>query len=51
MFNIDKQMFWNAFASIGLSTNIMSLIDAMLHPDPALRPTTADILAHPWMTQ
>ena len=50
-FNTDKQAYWNGFAAHGLSSEIKALLDAMLHPDPALRPIPADILAHAWMTQ
>ena len=50
-FNVDKQAYWQGFAAHGLSSEIKALLDAMLHPDPTLRPTPADILAHAWMTQ
>lgn len=32
-----------------LSDEFKSLIDAMLNPNPLLRPSTADIVMHPWV--
>ena len=49
-FNIDKQAYWADFAAHGLSSELKALLNAMLHPDPALRPTPTDILTHAWMT-
>lgn len=34
---------------MALSDEFKSLIDAMLNPNPLLRPSTADILMHPWI--
>lgn len=32
-----------------LSDEFKNLIDAMLNPNPLLRPTPADLLMHPWV--
>ena len=49
VFCSNKETFWNHFAYAGLSNELKSLLDAMLHPDPAQRPTGANIYEHPWM--
>ena len=49
MFVMDKTKYWSRFANSGFSEELKSLLDAMLNSDPALRPSAADILTHPWM--
>ena len=34
-----------------LSDNLKNLLESLLNYDPALRPTIADILSHPWMKE
>ena len=34
---------------MALSPDFRSLVDAMLNPNPLLRPTTSDLLMHPWV--
>ena len=50
MFCIDKDAYYARYEQqVTLSADFKSLIDAMLNPDPLLRPSTADILMHPWI--
>ena len=48
-FVMNKTAYWKKFARAGISEELKSLLNAMLNYDPALRPSAADILTHPWM--
>ena len=48
-FIVDKTKYWSDLASLSFSEELKSLLNAMMNYDPALRPSAADILTHPWM--
>lgn len=44
----NKKRFFARFES-SFSDEFKSLISAMLHPDPRMRPSYQDIMMHPWV--
>lgn len=50
LFCLDKDKFYGRYQSPPLSPEFRSLIDAMLNPNPLLRPSPSDLLMHPWVT-
>ena len=50
-FIIDKQLYWGSPNYSHVSDNLRNLLDAMLNVEPMLRPSVADIISHPWMTE
>lgn len=45
----DKERYFGRYQGITFSDDFISLICAMLHPDPLCRPTYADMVMHPWL--
>ena len=51
LFCLDKDKFYGRYQSAPLSAEFRGLMDAMLNPNPLLRPSAADMLMHPWVTE
>ena len=51
LFNVDKNAYYQRFSSLdpSLSDEFKSFFNAMCCSDPAMRPSVADILVHPWL--
>ena len=49
LFNVDKTAYYQKYVNKGFSAEFMSLFNAMCCYDPAMRPSVADILVHPWL--
>ena len=49
LFCLDKAGFYERYGNMQLSAEFRDLIDAMLNPNPLLRPSTTDLLMHPWV--
>lgn len=42
--------FKGTFLNLGISGELMELLESMLNEDPTKRPTTGDVLSHPWFS-
>ena len=49
LFCTNKQTYWGRYGQLNLSEEFKSLIDMMLNPAPAQRPSYADLIIHPWL--
>ena len=51
LFNVDKNAYYQKFSHLdpSLSDEFKSFFNAMCCYDPAMRPSVADILMHPWL--
>ena len=47
-FCTEKDKFWGSYAELSLTTEFKALLDALLNPNPILRPNIAEIISHPW---
>jgi len=48
LFCLDKEAYYARY-QMQLSPEFRALIDAMLNPNPLLRPSASDLLMHPWV--
>ena len=47
-FCTEKDRFWASYEELSLTNEFKTLLDALLNCDPTLRPSTSEIISHPW---